>query len=136
MLEATASEAAKTLNIIIEEKIMTSVMIWGPPGIGKSSIVHDIAEKNKMDTVDLRLCQLAPTDLRGLPFVDETGVSRYAQPSFLPVAGKGILFLDEINLASQAIQNVAMQLVLDRVSVQGSGLLISKFSPAEPLTTA
>lgn len=114
MLEATASEAAKTLNIIIVEKIMTSVMIWGPPGIGKSSIVHDIAEKNKMDTVDLRLCQLAPTDLRGLPFVDETGVSRYAQPSFLPVAGKGILFLDEINLASQAIQNVAMQLVLDR----------------------
>jgi hypothetical protein len=114
MLEATASEAATTLTTIIKEKIMTSVMIWGPPGIGKSSIVHSIAKRNGMNTVDIRLCQLAPTDLRGLPFIDESGVSRFAPPSFLPVEGKGILFLDEINLASQAIQNVAMQLVLDR----------------------
>lgn len=114
MLEATASEATKTLATIIERKIMTSVMIWGPPGIGKSSIVHSIAKRNDMSTVDLRLCQLAPTDLRGLPFVDNCGTSRFAPPSFLPVEGNGILFLDEINLASQAIQNVAMQLVLDR----------------------
>jgi len=66
-----------------------------------------------MDVIDVRLSQLAPTDIRGLPYVQE-GIARFAPPNFLPQSGRGILFLDEINLAPPAIQNVAMQLVLDR----------------------
>ena len=42
-------------------------MIWGPPGVGKSSIVSAAADKAGIDFIDLRLSQLAPTDLRGLP---------------------------------------------------------------------
>jgi len=87
--------------------------MWGAPGIGKSSIVSKVAENNGMEVIDVRLSQLAPTDLRGLPYV-ENGEARFAPPSFLPKEGKGLLFLDEINLAPPAIQNVAMQLVLDR----------------------
>ena len=66
-----------------------------------------------MDMIDLRLSQLAPTDLRGLPVADSK-VARWLPPEFLPQQGKGILFLDEINMAPPAIQGIAQQLILDR----------------------
>lgn len=88
-------------------------MIWGPPGIGKSSIVGQIAQENDIDFVDVRLSQLAPTDLRGLP-VAEDGISKWYPPEFLPRDGKGILFLDELNMAPPAMQGVAQQLILAR----------------------
>lgn len=88
-------------------------MIWGPPGIGKSSIVSQITQQHNINFVDVRLSQLAPTDLRGLP-VAEDGISKWYPPEFLPRDGKGILFLDELNMAPPAMQGVAQQLILDR----------------------
>jgi hypothetical protein len=113
MLTINVSEASRHLNSLIRGKVKTSVMMWGAPGIGKSSVVNKVARENEMDVIDVRLSQLAPTDIRGLPYVQE-GIARFAPPNFLPQSGRGILFLDEINLAPPAIQNVAMQLVLDR----------------------
>src|SRR4051794_8272064 len=55
------------LDGLIQNRLKLSTMIWGPPGIGKSSIVTQTAAKHGFDCVDLRLSQLAPTDLRGLP---------------------------------------------------------------------
>jgi hypothetical protein len=95
-------------------------MIWGAPGIGKSSIVSQIAQENELDFIDLRLSQLAPTDLRGLPVAladndnSSQGISTWYPPEFLPRKGKGILFLDELNMAPPAMQGVAQQLILDR----------------------
>lgn len=114
MLTINLSEAHSYINSLVKNGVRRSVMMWGAPGIGKSSIVNKVASENDMEVIDLRLSQLAPTDIRGLPYVDEGNVARFASPSFLPRSGKGILFLDEINLAPPAIQNVAMQLVLDR----------------------
>lgn len=113
MLTANVSEVARYLNTMIKGDLKTSIMLWGAPGIGKSSVVAQVAESNEMQVTDVRLSQLAPTDLRGLPYVQD-GAAHFAPPSFLPTEGRGILFLDEINLAPPAIQNVAMQLVLDR----------------------
>lgn len=113
MLTVSVSEAAQNLDAIVKGGVKTALMMWGAPGIGKSSIVNSVAKANDMEVIDVRLSQLAPTDLRGLPYVDED-TAHFAPPSFLPRSGKGILFLDEINLAAPAIMNVAMQLVLDR----------------------
>jgi len=113
MLTTSLSEAGKHLQSLVRNNIKTSVMLWGAPGIGKSSIVKAVSSSNDMEMVDLRLNQLAPTDIRGLPYVSE-GVARFAPPSFLPQSGKGILFLDEINLAAPVVMSTAMQLVLDR----------------------
>lgn len=88
-------------------------MIWGPPGIGKSSIVAQTAHTHGIGFIDLRLSQLAPTDLRGLP-VARDGVSRWFPPEFLPRKGRGVLFLDEINMAPPTMQGMAQQLILDR----------------------
>lgn len=101
------------LHDLIRHKLKLSVMIWGPPGIGKSSIVAQTAAARKLGFIDLRLSQLAPTDLRGLPVASD-GVARWFAPEFLPREGAGILFLDEINLAPPTMQGMAQQLILDR----------------------
>ena len=107
------SEIQDALTRIVKNGVKRSVFIWGPPGIGKSSIVKKVAEDNGLELIDLRISQLAPTDVRGLPFVSE-GLARFAPPSFLPQSGKGILFVDEFNMASPSMMGIAQQLILDR----------------------
>ncbi len=101
------------LTTLVSADVKLSVMIWGPPGVGKSSIVAQTAAKASLHLVDLRLSQLAPTDLRGLP-VARDGKAQWLPPEFLPHDGRGILFLDEINMAPPAMQGIAQQLILDR----------------------
>ena len=119
-----------------------AVMLWGPPGIGKSSLVHDIANDytlkatdpelmkkfpqiakmypDGLGLVDLRCAQLDPTDLRGVPMPDkEANVSKWYPPSFFPQNNDkwprhGIIFLDELEKAPTSVKNAALQLVLDR----------------------
>ncbi len=109
----TPAQLKNVLAQLVEEELRLSVMIWGPPGVGKSSIVAQIAAASQLELVDLRLSQLAPTDLRGLP-VPEDGISRWYPPEFLPQGGRGILFLDELNMAPPTLQGIAQQLILDR----------------------
>jgi len=98
---------------MIEAHIPT--FLWGPPGIGKSSIVKQIAQAHDYAFIDLRLSLMDPTDLKGIPFYDkEEHQALWAPPSFLPREGKGILFLDELNTAPPAVQASAYQLILDR----------------------
>lgn len=63
----TPSELSNFLARIVRDGVDLSIMIWGAPGIGKSSVVRQVAEHAEIDLIDLRLSQLAPTDLRGLP---------------------------------------------------------------------
>lgn len=94
------------------------VFLWGGPGIGKSAIVRQLVEELDMDPeksfIDQRLQQIDPVDLRGLPYPNEEGRLEYNPPTFLPDHGKGILFLDELNLAPKQVQAAAYELVLDR----------------------
>jgi hypothetical protein len=95
----------------------TPVMVWGPPGVGKSQIVGAIATRHRVPIVDLRLAQMEPTDLRGIPFREGRHVV-WAPPALLPDASRhgqrGILFLDEITSAVPTVTAAAYQLILDR----------------------
>lgn len=108
-----ADEITPTLEAMVSEKI--PAFLWGAPGIGKSSIVKQIAKNRNLDFIDLRLSLLDPTDLKGIPFYDADSKSAlWAPPAFLPRVGEGILFLDELNTAPPAVQASAYQLILDR----------------------
>jgi len=95
----------------------TPVMLWGPPGVGKSQIVVQVAEGHQVPVIDIRLSQMEPSDLRGIPFRDGVQVE-WAVPSMLPNSKthgpKGILFLDEITSAPPSVSAAAYQLILDR----------------------
>lgn len=107
------SDTVSTMRSMIASKIPT--FLWGPPGIGKSSIIKQIAKDTGIECIDLRLSLMDPTDLKGIPFYDkEAHQALWAPPSFLPRDGEGILFLDELNSAAPAVQASAYQLILDR----------------------
>ena len=50
--------------------------LTGPAGLGKSSVVKMIAEKRGMKVVDIRLSELEPADLVGMPFVHHRTLQR------------------------------------------------------------
>ncbi len=92
-------------------------MLWGPPGVGKSQMVGQVAARHEVSVVDVRLSQMEPSDLRGIPFRVGEHVE-WAVPAMLPDAGRhgpeGILFLDEITSAPPSVSAAAYQLILDR----------------------
>jgi len=95
----------------------TPVMLWGPPGVGKSQIIAQVAARHEVPMIDIRLSQMEPSDLRGIPFRVEDRVE-WAVPSMLPDAERhgpeGVLFLDEITSAPPSVSAAAYQLILDR----------------------
>ena len=99
------------------EGVHTPVMLWGPPGVGKSRIAADIARSHGVPLIDIRLSQMEPTDLRGIPFRHEDRVV-WSVPALLPDRDRhgprGILFLDEITAAPPTVTAAAYQLILDR----------------------
>jgi len=101
--------------------IKRPIFLWGPPGIGKSEVVADITRDMGGLMIDLRLGQMDPTDIRGIPFYNkELGKMDWAPPIDLPDEETAsqypvvVLFMDEMNSAAPAVQAAAYQLVLNR----------------------
>jgi MoxR-like ATPase len=95
----------------------TPVMVWGPPGVGKSQVVAQVAARHRVPMIDVRLSQMEPSDLRGIPF--RVGdLVEWAVPSMLPSEQRhgpnGVLFLDEVTSAAPTVSAAAYQLILDR----------------------
>ncbi len=108
-----ATDLSAAIEALVEQRVPT--FLWGAPGIGKSSIVKQIAKSKDIGFIDLRLALMDPTDLKGIPFYDkESHTALWAPPAFLPREGRGILFLDELNSAAPSVQASAYQLILDR----------------------
>jgi MoxR-like ATPase len=94
-----------------------ATMLWGPRGVGKSSVVKQVADHHRVPLVDLRLTTIEPVDLRGAIYADDTrGRTVWFPPEFLPSPDDpaGILFLDELTAADQRLQISAYSLILDR----------------------
>jgi MoxR-like ATPase len=92
-------------------------MLWGTRGVGKSSIVQQVAEHFAVPLVDLRLTTIEPVDIRGAIYADDVlAKTVWFPPEFLPSPDQpaGILFLDELTAADQRLQISAYSLILDR----------------------
>ncbi len=108
-----ATDLSAAIESLVQQRVPT--FLWGAPGIGKSSIVKQIAKSRGIGFIDLRLALMDPTDLKGIPFYDkDSHTALWAPPAFLPRDGAGILFLDELNSAAPSVQASAYQLILDR----------------------
>jgi MoxR-like ATPase len=96
---------------------LRATMLWGSRGVGKSSIVHQVAAHHGVPLTDLRLTTLEPVDIRGAIYADERqGRTVWFPPEFLPGPDEpaGILFLDELTAADPRLQVSAYSLILDR----------------------
>ena len=135
----------------IQAKIVP--MLTGSPGMGKSAIVKDIAETYNLKLIDLRLSQCDPTDLMGFPSIQGQRAGYLPMETF-PLEGDPIpegysgwlLFLDEFNSASIAVQAAGYKLILDRmvgqknlhkhVAVVCAGNLETDGAIVNPMSTA
>jgi hypothetical protein len=117
----TSVQARKSLLRAFSKR--RPLFLWGPPGIGKSELVADIAAELGGYMIDLRLGQMEPTDIRGIPFYNkDSGKMDWAEPVDLPTKEFAsqypivVLFLDEMNSAAPSVQAAAYQLILNRRS--------------------
>lgn len=75
---------------VIKEAVMLcgksgiTPFIWGHRGLGKSSIVKQLATQNNMGFIDLRCSQLEASDIRGLPKAID-GRTYYLPPADMPI---------------------------------------------------
>ena len=102
-------------------KAKRPLFLWGPPGIGKSEVVQEVADELNGFVIDLRMAQMEPTDIRGIPYFNkDINKMDWAAPVDLPdeeLASKYpivVLFLDEMNSAPPAVQAAGYQLILNR----------------------
>ena len=117
--QVTSSQARRSL--LKAFKHQRPVFLWGPPGIGKSELVADLTKELGGFMIDLRLGQMEPTDIRGIPFYNkDVGKMDWAEPIDLPTDELAadypvvVLFMDELNSAAPSVQAAAYQLILNR----------------------
>jgi len=100
-----------------------SVMLHAKHGVGKSSVVRQVAEELEADSgetygfFDVRLSQCEVGDIKGLPEKDvERDIIRFLKQEWWPRAqdSKGILFFDELNRASKDVLQAVFEICLDR----------------------
>lgn len=107
-------------------KSLPSVMLWGPPGVGKSQGVRQIAANvevrtgKRVNITDVRLLLFNPVDLRGIPTANaDKTLAIWLKPQIFQMDDSqdvvNILFLDEISAAPPSVQAAAYQITLDRV---------------------
>jgi hypothetical protein len=100
-------------GLLLNIAIVRPVFIWGPPGIGKSSLVEKFSSEVGLPCVSLLGSQLAPEDLIGVPQIIE-GKSRFCPPRIIAREEPYCLFLDELNACSHEVQKAFYSLILDK----------------------
>ena len=114
------------LRANLPAKTVPSIMLWGPPGVGKSQAIRQIAEQVGQRTgkqtrvTDVRLLLFNPIDLRGIPTANaDKTLAVWLKPKIFDMVESpsviNFLFLDEISAAPPSVQAAAYQITLDRV---------------------
>lgn len=104
-------------------------MLYGPPGFGKSAIGAEIAEKNNLCLIDLRLAGMEPVDMNGvLGFNEDKTKGMYIPLDEIPLEGDTIpinpksgkpyhgflVILDELTSAADDTKAASYKFILDR----------------------
>ncbi len=126
LTEVLAETYCSVINKNMPIKLLPSVMLWGPPGVGKSQAIRQVAKEIERSTgkktvvTDVRLLLFNPIDLRGIPTANaDKTLAIWLRPQIFQMDSSedivNILFLDEISAAPQSVQAAAYQITLDRV---------------------
>jgi len=85
-------------------------MAWGDPGLGKTDIAEAVATDAGLELIYADLVTRDPADLGGMPWVKDGRTIR-CRPDWMPIDGRGILYLDELPQAGIVNLNIAATLI-------------------------
>lgn len=123
------SEVHKHIVTLYEAGCRHTVLLLGPPGIGKSEAVKNAAEiltesfnKKKKEGEEKEVVRFEqwqatiedPLELPGLPAVIDGKAVRVPFENKIPSVGRGLLAIDEINSASSLTQCSLYSLIWDK----------------------
>ncbi len=114
------------------------VLLWGSPGTGKSALIGTLGRLDGVHTSTVIGSLREPSDLAGLPVVQDDGSVVLAPPRWardLAEAGGGYLFLDELSTAPPAVQaamlRVAMEKVVGDLALPPATRIVAAANPAD-----
>lgn len=93
------------------------VILWGPPGIGKTATVNALGKRSGRHVVTLISSLHEPVDFSGWPVVSNGSV-KMAPPPWLEelrAHRDTILFLDELTNSPPSVQAALLRVILERV---------------------
>ncbi len=115
----------ETGNYIVPTERQRPVFLLGPPGIGKTAIMEQIAEEMNINLLSYSMTHHTRQSALGLPFIlkktfdgEEYEVSEYTMSEIIAAVyekmeetgiREGILFLDEINCVSETLTPSILQ---------------------------
>src|SRR6478672_588327 len=113
MNSAVTLTPARLPEFLLSVATVRPVFIWGPPGIGKSSLVQEFARQVGLPCVSLLGSQLAPEDILGVPQIVD-GTSIFCPPRTIARREPYCLFLDELNACTHEVQKAFYSLIHER----------------------
>ena len=112
-------------NYVLPTERQRPIFLIGPPGIGKTAIMEQIATELGVGLVSYSMTHHTRQSALGLPFIEkkvyggmECSVSEYTMSEIIATVydmmeqtgiPEGILFLDEINCVSETLAPVMLQ---------------------------
>jgi AAA domain (dynein-related subfamily) len=109
--------ATQTKRILRDIPTDKSIMLVAKHGVGKSSVVKQVAKELGIGFHDVRLSQCEVGDVKGLPCLNESSQrTEFLKPYWWPrdPQSRGILFFDELNRASKDVLQAVFEICLDR----------------------
>ncbi len=138
-------------NYVIPVEKQRPIFLMGPPGIGKTAIMEQIAQELKVGLVSYSMTHHTRQSALGLPFIEhktyggkEFAVSEYTMSEIIASVydtmettglEEGILFLDEINCVSETLAPAMLQFlqykIFGRHRVPEGWIVVTAGNPPE-----
>lgn len=128
----TPKELMDLLCILEKMDNPPALMVFGPPGVGKTTILKDFAESRDYELRVKHLSRMDSTDWSGIP--KQSQDQEYTE--FLPISlfkptekKRLVIFFDELNTAMPQVLNAALDVILEKKADSETFSDKAKFDP-------